>query len=256
MYAGINVAEGITVEPFIAIRDRANGANGDEMRYHMGGRVVGKNIPWLPGVDITLETAFQTGRTTNNASAGRTSGSIDAYAGAYDVGYIFKNVPWTPRIGYSYVFASGDNDPNDNDSETFDHLYPTQHATMGYIDFHSWQNIRNHQFHLTMKPSKKLLLKADYHTFRADQRLDSWYNVAGKALGGSAGVSTDEDYGQEIDITLKYKLMKNFGVVLGYSHYFTDDFVEDYANRNNTPAGSGNDDEDADWFYIMTTMKF
>ena len=83
-------------------------------------------------------------------------------------GYTFKNVPWTPRIGYGYVWASGDDDPNDGDNETFSHLYPTQHATMGYIDFHSWQNIRDHQAHLTLKPTKKLLVKLDYHEFRAD----------------------------------------------------------------------------------------
>ena len=109
-----------------------------------------------------------------------------------------------------------------------------------------------------MKPSKKLLLKADYHTFRADQRLDAWYNVGGVARGGSAGgaFTTDEDYGQELDLTVKYKLLKNFSVVAGYSHYFTDDFVEDYANRNFTPVSAGSNDSDTDWFYIMTTMKF
>jgi hypothetical protein len=259
MYSGIKVAEGITVEPYIAIRDRSNAINGeDETRYHMGGRLVGKNIPWLPGVDFTFEQAFQRGRTFRDSPTNRMTSSIDSYGGAYDLGYTFKNLPWTPRIGYSYVFASGDNDANDDENETFDHLYPTQHATMGYIDFHSWQNIRDHQGHLTLKPSKKLLLKVDYHNFRADQRLDAWYSVAGAARGGSSGgtFTTDNDYGQEIDLTLKYKLMKNFGVVVGYSHYFTDDFVEDYANRGNTPSGSGNDDEDADWFYIMTTMKF
>ncbi len=254
-YSGIKVVDGITVEPYTAIRQIAHERGTKETRYHMGGRIVGKNIPWAPGVDFTFEQAFQRGR-TNSGVGPTTSRSIRAYGGAYDVGYTFKNLPWTPRIGYSYVFASGDDNPNDGDNETFSHLYPTGHATMGYIDFHAWQNIRDHQVHLTLKPTKRLLVKVDYHNFSADQRVDAWYNVAGGARVGSAGgaFTTDDDYGDEIDLTLKYKLMKNFGVVVGYSHYFTDDFVEDYANR---PAGStNNNDQDSDWFYIMTTMKF
>ncbi len=257
-YSHIKVAEGIAVEPYTAVRqiERLSGAS-RETRYHMGSRIVGKNIPWLPGVDFTFEQAFQRGRTYAGTGPGR-SLSIDAHAGAYEVGYTFKDVAWTPRIGYAYVYATGDGDTADGDNETFSQLYPTGHARLGYIDFHGWQNIRDHQFHLTLKPSKKLLLKADFHDFRADQRLDGWYSVAGN-LAGNRGASTggafttDTDYGQEIDLTLKYKLMKNFGVVVGYTHYFTDDFVEDYANR---PTGIGSDDQDADWFYLMTTMKF
>ena len=260
IYSGIKLVDGITVEPYLAIRNRSRDANGDrsgdttpiagEQRYHFGGRLVGKNIPWLPGVDFTFEQAWQRGRIEGT---GYRSASIDAYGGAYDLGYTFKNVPWTPRIGYSYVFASGDDDSTDGDSETFSHLYPTGHATLGYIDFHSWQNIRDHQIHLTMKPTKKLLLKADFHMFSAADRLDDWYTVGGGGRG-MGGISMDDDYGDEIDLTVKYKLLKNFGVVAGYSRYFTDDFVEDAANGG---AGTGIDnDSDADWFYLMTTMKF
>jgi len=275
LYAGVKVIEGVTVEPFLAIRNRSRDRDGSrsgdrlgiggEQRYHYGARIAGRDIPWLPGVDFTFEQAFQSGRMEgdtrfpNTAAAGYRSSSIDAYAGAYDVGYTFKSVPWTPRIGYSYVFASGDDDAADGDSETFDHLYPTGHATLGYMDLHAWQNIRDHQIHLTVQPTKKLLVKADYHMFSAADRLDAWYTVGGAARGGSAGglFTTDDDYGDELDITVKYKLLENFGVVAGYSHYFADDFVEDYANR---AAGGGfgtlDNDSDADWFYLMTTMKF
>jgi hypothetical protein len=216
----------------------------------------------LPGVDFTFEQSFQTGhilgpdgRFPNATEAAYRSNSIDAHAGAYSVGYTFKNVPWTPRIGYSYVYASGDDDPNDGDAETFDHLYPTQHATMGYIDFHSWQNIKNHQAHLSFKPTKKLLVKVDFHNFKAYDRLDDFYNVGGVGRG-VAGTSQSDNYGNEIDVTLKYKLLKNFNVVAGYSKYMVGKFIED---SRGTPVAGGSingDGGDTDWFYIMTTMKF
>ncbi len=262
-YGGIKAAEGLTVEPYLAIRDRSRSYTGDknggtpiagEHRYHMGARIVGKNMSFLPsGLDFTLETAYQTGHTL--ASTGG-SQSIDAWGGAYQVGYTFKNVPWTPRIGYGYVWASGDDDATDGDNETFSHLYPTQHATMGYIDFHSWQNIRDHQAHLTLKPTKKLLVKLDYHKFRADTRLDDWYTVGGGGRG-VAGFSQSNNYGNEIDLTLKYKLLKNFTVVAGYSKYMTDKFIEDSRGRGVPYGGSiDGDGGDTDWFYLMTTMKF
>jgi len=57
----------------------------------------------------------------------------------------------------------------------------------------------------------------------------------------------DDELGQEIDVTLKYKMFENFGVVAGYSHFFAGDFIED--------TGAGND-RGVDWFYLQTTVKF
>jgi hypothetical protein len=271
-------AGGLVTEPYFIARSRSRDTNDTtytpgEKRYTFGARVVGKDFNWLPGLDFKVEHAWQVGdyevapgafvgdfagsvAGTNSAGRSNSSESIQAYAGAAQIGYTFKNVMWTPRIGYGYVYASGDQRPGSGASKTFDQLYPTQHAHLGYIDFHAWQNIKDHQFHLTIKPTKKLLVKADLHFFAADQTQDNWYNVGGglTRLGGTAvtgggGVAKDidDDYGQEIDITLKYKLFKNFGIVSGYSHYFVDDFIED-TNRGL--------DRDTDWFYLQTTMKF
>jgi hypothetical protein len=127
---------------------------------------------------------------------------------------------------------------------------------MGYIDFHAWQNIRSHKAMLTLKPTKKLLIKADLWWFEADEEADNWYNVGGGTnrigadrfvhVNGRTG-SIDDEYGQELDITVKYKLFKNFGVVAGYSHYFAGDFMEDTNNGT---------DRDSDWAYLMTSLKF
>jgi hypothetical protein len=259
-------AGGLVSEPYFIARSRTRdtqdrGTYSDgEQRYTFGMRVVGKNLDWAPGVDFKVEHAWQRGKTEpvglNALGAANSSESINAAAGSFQVGYTFQNVMWTPRIGYGYVYASGDRRPGSGDSKTFDQLYPTQHAHLGYIDFHAWQNINDHQFHLTVKPTKKLLVKADLHFFSADEKNDNWYNVGGGTtrLGGSAvsdgaggSRKVSDDYGQEIDITAKYKLFKNFGVVAGYAHYFVDDFIEDTNNGL---------DRDTDWFYLQTTMKF
>jgi hypothetical protein len=125
---------------------------------------------------------------------------------------------------------------------------------MGYIDFHSWQNIKDHQGHLSFKPTKKLLVKVDYHNFSAYDRLDAWYAVSGAAKPGTAGASQSDNYGNEIDVTLKYKLLNNFTVTAGYSKYMVDKNVADSRPQTgNQTLGNGGD---TDWFYLMTTMKF
>ncbi len=276
---------GLVSEPYFIARSRSRDTNDTgyrdgEQRYTFGARIHGKNMSWLPGVDFTFEHAWQAGKFepapgsvlrdfagTSAFAPGvprpNSSQVIQAYAGALGAGYTFENVAWKPRIGYDYVYATGDKRPGSGASKTFSQLYPTGHARLGYIDFHAWQNIRDHQFHLTLKPSKKLLVKADLHFFRADQVADNWYNVGGGVtrvggtgigtLGPGGGLSgssirgVDPDYGQEIDLTVKYKLFKNFGVVGGYSHYFVDDFIEDTNNGL---------DRGTDWVYLQTTLKF
>ncbi len=262
IYGNIKVTPGIAVEPYTIIRQRSRDADGDrsadgaaiagEQRYTTGFRLIGKKIPSLPGVDFTFEQAWQYGRV--EATSYRST-DIDAFAGAWGVGYTFSNAAWKPRIGYQFAIASGDDDPTDGDAETFSQLYPTGHARLGYIDFHGWQNIEAHKIEFSAKPSKKLLLKADFWFFEADEDVDSWYNVGGGGAGRvapDAAGNFDDEYGEELDITVKYKLFKNFGVVAGYSHYFIDDAIENVV----TGSGANNNDGDTDWFYLMSTMKF
>jgi len=42
-------------------------------------------------------------------------------------------------------------------------------------------------------------------------------------------------------------MFENFGVVAGYSHFFSGDFIEDTG---------GGVDRGVDWFYLQTTVKF
>ena len=281
-YSHFKVTDGLAVEPYMINRFRSRDQDGvdsgaitaGEQRYTLGARIVGKKIPWLPGVDFKLEQAWQFGDTnpTTGINAG-TDMDIDAFAGAWGVGYTFSNVAWSPRIGYQFAFASGDDNVTDDDLETFDHLYPTGHARLGYMDFHAWQNIEAHKIEFSAKPTKKLLLKADLWFFEAAEEEDTRFGVVG-GLGSSAGGMggrgavpvdartglpiRDDEYGTELDLVFKYKLFKNFGIVGGYSHYWTDDFIENAigaGGRGNAATGGG-DDADADWIWLQTTVKF
>jgi len=244
-----------------------------ETRYTWGLRLAGKNIAalndtFLSGLDYTVEPNWQTGRadyveeTTNTSYPGwNTNHDINAFAIHAEAGYTFKNLPWTPRIGYAYSFASGDEDFDTGTQETYKQVSPTQHAHNGYMDVTSWQNIKDHQIHLNLKPTKKLVLDIKTHFFELDEESDNWWHIGG-AVANRAGAdnfvkidnngdetvsSVDDELGQELNVTLKYKMFDNFGVVAGYGHFFAGDFIED--------TGSGND-RGVDWFYLQTTVKF
>jgi len=274
--------KGNLIEPYMIVRaegydeDETNGTvnlTAREQRYTLGFRLDGRNISGLGGLDYTVEPAWQFGKTEynpdntidTNANILR-SEPIQAWAIYAGAGYTFKELPWSPRIGYAYVFASGDDDHGVGAAKTFDHLYPTGHAHLGYADYVAWQNIRDHQIHFTVKPTKKMVIDVKGHIFELDEEADSWYSVAGGTGGGATGGggvirrgadtfvdefgntrNVDDELGQEIDVTFKYNLFSNFGVVAGYSHFFAGDFIED------TGAGV---DRGVDWFYLMTTMKF
>jgi Alginate export len=281
VYSQFRPYEGNVFEPYLLARARSNDIDKDndkggaalkgptEQRYTAGFRLDGRNIPGLGGLDYTFEPAWQFGKVDSPSNRGvagiNKSEDIQAFAIYAGGGYTFKDVAWTPRIGYAYVFASGDDRPGEGAAKTFDQLYPTGHAQLGYIDFAAWQNIADHQIHFSVKPTKKLVVDAKLHFFSLDEEADAWYSVGGgTGFGGGLGViragadlfvdpktgvtsSVDDDLGQEIDLTVKYKLFKNFGVVAGYSHFFSGDFIED----------TGADiDRGADWMYLMTTLKF
>jgi hypothetical protein len=261
-YSHFNVTKGLILEPYMINRFESRDRNGNEgaatngeHRWTFGARIAGKKIPSLPGVDFKLEQMLQTGDT--ELTTDTRDRDIDAFAGAWGAGYTFSNVAWSPRVGYQYAYAEGDDNPTDNDNDTFDHLFPTGHARLGYMDVHGFQNIQAHKIELAAKPTKKLLLKADLWFFKADEEVDNWYGVVGGSFGAgntarktnpATGANiTDDEYGQEIDLVFKYKLLKNFGLAGGYSHYFVDDWIEDFR---------GGDDSGADWFWLQTTLKF
>lgn len=286
VYSQFKIYKGNVFEPYLIARARSNDidtstatvAGSTEQRYTAGFRLDGKDIPGLGGLDYTVEPAWQFGKaeyplfagaatniTGSAANINNRTEPIQAFAIYAGGGYTFKNIPWSPRVGYAYAFASGDERPGIGGAKTFDHLYPTGHAQLGYIDFVAWQNIKDHQIHLSFKPTKKLGIDVKGHIFSLDEEADSWYNVAGgTGFGGAAGViragadvvvdpktgvtrRVDDELGQEIDLTVNYPLFKNFGVVAGYSHFFAGDFVED------TGAGI---DRGSDWAYLQTTLSF
>jgi Alginate export len=130
------------------------------------------------------------------------------------------------RLGAEYNLASGDGDPTDGVSRTFDKLYSINHSHYGYIDYQDPRNMRNLRFTLGGKLASSVDGQVDYHVFRLDQARDAWYSrqadVSLQDPTGAAG----KDVGTEIDLTAKVDVLETLAVQLGYSRFFSGAFVK------------------------------
>ena len=193
----------------------------------------------LNGFDYDFEGALQFGDVK-----GKTLSAGAVHAGT---GYTFANAPWKPRLGIEYNYATGDSNPADGDTDTFQNLFPTNHKFYGYADFFAWQNIHNPALQLKLAPTKTVSLQADYHLFWLAETADAWYRANGvtKVRPPKAGSSADSFVGSELDFTATWKPTKNFALQAGYSHFFSGDYAK----------ASGPSD-DADFVYTQVTISF
>jgi len=218
--------------------------NADDREIHtFGTRFEGKYAQW----DYDGEFAYQSGDWTNR---------IDHHAFAVHLGagYTLTQITSKPRVGAQYNFATGDDDPDDNDHETFDNLFPTNHPHYGYMDFFSWQNMHNLQLEFQIDPVERLWIKTHLHFFWIHRDDDQWYNAGGGAtagIGPSANRDAGNCIGEELDFVINYVfnvpcLDSLLSLQCGYSHFWAEDFVKDTFGENS----------DADFVYIQTIINF
>ncbi len=204
-------------------------------------------------LDWNFEGAWQWGSSSDTVALTRGSNEIldhKAWAASAEIGYTQKNLACEPRLALGYSYASGDDDPNDGENNTFDNHYPTNHLFYGYMDFFSWRNVHNPNVKLHWKASDKLTFKTHWHLFWLDEESnDAWYNAGGGVVRNAAGNDVSSFVGHELDIVASYACSEKLKMDLGYGHFFAENYVGD------TSSGPGEED-DADFFYFMTTLTF
>ena len=213
---------------------------------------------WTPGVrfqslaeacgnwDYELELAGQAGKVNSQTFPNR---SLDHYAAASHIqgGYTWSELSWKPRVGGLYDFASGNANPNGSDDTGFQNLFPTNHKFYGQMDLVSWRNIHDGALNLSAMPHPQLQTKVDLHTFWLAETSDAWYRANGFTTVRSAAAGRDVDghLGEEVDVTLIWKLNRFVTLGGGYSHFFTGGF-----------AAATGASSDADFGYLQLTAGF
>jgi hypothetical protein len=214
--------------------------------------VPGKLGPWDYGMEIAgqLGTLISNSSDTNVPDATTSRKDLRAWAAHVMGGYTFPGKE-RPRLGVEYNYASGDSDPADGTSESFQNLFPTNHKFYGFMDVFAWRNMHNARAQANITLFTKLALQADYHAFWIADGSDAWFRanattpVRGVGTGAARRDIADKFAGQELDLTFTYPVAKWWRLHGGYSHFFAGDYLHD------TGAAS-----DADFTYLISTFVF
>ncbi len=207
----------------------------------------------LKGWDYTGEFAFQFGELW---TGDRTTPRLGhrAFATALLAGYTFADLAWKPRVGVEYDYASGDRNPDDGRSQSFQNLFASNHAHYGFMDIFDWRNLHDARFALSAQPVKKITTTLDYHAFWLAESTDYWArgnngnSTMRTTTPGGADVrriNASNFAGQELDFTITWRPTKEFNLLVGYSHFFAGDYL-----RDTGPS------DDADFGYVQAQVVF
>ena len=153
------------------------------------------------------------------------------------------------QVGVAYIQASGDGDALDGDHETFDNLYPLNHANYGYMDFFGLPNLENWEVTLKGRFARNLQWRLAWHRFslvESDQ--DAWYSAGLAPLYTPiVGPEANEDHaGDEVDFTLSFPILpKKITVALGYSRFLAGDYLSVRGR-----------DTDADFWFVQGLLTW
>ena len=191
----------------------------------------------LAGWDYETEMAVQFGT--------RFGKDLEAFAGHWGFGWNGLRLPWKPRLGFEYSFATGDSDATDGEVGTFQNLFPTNHPFYGLMDVFAWQNIHNPAVKFSLGPSPKLRFSLDYHLFWLADTNDGWYPANQTSLVRPISPDASSRAGSELDFTVLWKATDKLDVQAGYSRFFAGSYLDD--------TGAS---DDADFAYLMASFKF
>ncbi len=238
-YAGL---PGHTLDLYSYYRDFADGSfrgeddparYGDRKDVTSGARVLGRIGP----VDYEGEAALQVGRYAYDDEL--------AWMAVGRAGYNFEGLPWKPRLGLEYDFASGDGDPDDGERGGFDDLYGLRHSVLGIADYTGRSNLHDFVAQAAVKPLQGLTIGADYHYYLLAEKKDAWRACDLSAVRQDPTGGSGDRLGSEVDLQASYKL-KNLDLAAGGAYFMAGDYVKTTTGR----------DRDAAWLFLSAAVRF
>jgi hypothetical protein len=221
----------------------ARGLDRDDVSVTTLGGHWAQTFPSSAGTaDVVLWGAWQTG------DWGVQSHSGTAYA--LEAGYRFENLPSAPWIRAGYFSGSGDDDPLDDDHDTFFQILPTPRV---YARFPAYNLMNNEDsfVQIFLQPGTGWALRADYHRIELNEGSDLWYAGGGAFNESAFGYVARPGFSQKglmdvIDLSVAYRFSSRYSGTLYLSTASGDDLIDVIY-----PNGS-----DARYIYLELEAKF
>lgn len=202
-----------------------------ETRHSAGIRLWRSAAP----LDYNFEALYQWGSFAN--------GDIRAWTVASDTGYTFARLPLRPRVGLRADIASGDDDPNNPDLQTFNPLFPkgayfSEAGLIGPANFIDLNPC------VDLHPTEHTTLIFDWDFFWRESLDDGLYNNS-MALVRSGKTSNARYIGSMPQMQLLWDFDRHLSFGAIYGHFFTGQFLNE--------SGPG---KDVDYMTTFLTYKF
>jgi Alginate export len=204
-----------TFQPFLLVRAlprvrSQQGIYGNETEFTPG--IIATRAP-NSGLDYTVTGTIQRGTYSND--------SIHAGSAIIKIGYTEEHLPWSPRVGFEYDFASGNAHRNPMRISTNDQQYPSNHNAFGLVDLFGFQNIQQFRGDLDLTPLPNLSLFLQTGSLQLATSRDNVYNGSGAPLVNAPVTGfSGKDIGTEFDASAKYVLKKYLVINVGVGHFF------------------------------------
>jgi hypothetical protein len=220
----------------------------------------------LYGIDYRGEYYYQWGDANQDADAmtGGTATGVgvdrDAYMFGVRVGKTFKNVNMKPGLTVWYDYLSGTDDSDlrgEAKFKSFNPVFDTGHKFYGLQDLFLGVGTGNQTngtgglglqdlaIKTKMSPAPGWTMKLDYHWFytaegsvaNSERGLDG---IDDLGVLGSQQLTTGNDLGNELDLSLQNKYNANTTITAGFSNYSTTQLFRDLRNVDGGSANWAN----------------
>jgi hypothetical protein len=185
---------------------------GDELRHTLGSRFFGEAKGWKWNFEGMLQFGSFDG------------GDIRAWSVASDTGYTFEGILFSPRIGLRANIISGDRNPNNQDLQTFNPLFP-KGKYFGEIGLIGPYNLINAHPSLTLRLDEHWTLQGAAVFYWRESLGDGIYDVGGN-LVRSSDHSRSRYVGTQADVVLGWEPVRWFATELAYSLFKPGEFIE------------------------------
>ena len=150
-----------------------------------------------------------------------------AYSLALEAGHRFPAVPWAPWVRAGINYASGDDDPRDNQHGTFFQVLPTGRK-YAFSATYSQMNLRDIFGGVLVQPRANLTARLDIRRLDLAQAQDRWYSgsgatqsrgtffgYAGRASGGQTDLGTVIESSADLALNRNWSVNAYVGRIAG-----------------------------------------
>ncbi len=226
--------------------DRPGRPSRDRELFTTGVRVLRQPKPgaW----DFDLESVWQFGASRSSRRVDDTQ-SLNHEAQFYHASLAYTlDMPWKPRLGLQYDYASGDRSATDSENNRFDTLFGArrfEHGPTGIYGAFARSNIQSPGYRVILNPAPGWEMMASHRFYWLASSTDAWTTSGLRDPSGEAGNSL----GQQLEFRVRWDgAIEKLRLEAGVAWLFAGSFVESAPNR--TTQG------DSRFGYLQATLSF